>query len=104
MCGHMRVIAGSAKGRRLAASRGLAVRPTSDKVKGAIFSVLGSRFHIESAQLLDVFAGSGALGIEALSRGARTVTFVEHSAAAARVLRENLHRCGFSDRARVLQI
>ncbi len=104
MCGRMRVIAGSAKGRRLTASPGLAVRPTADKVKGAIFSILGSRFHIESAQLLDLFAGSGALGIEALSRGARTVTFVEQSAMAARVLRDNLRRCGFSDRARVLQV
>ncbi len=100
----MRVIAGSAKGRRLAAGRGLAVRPTADKVKGALFNILASRFTLESAHLLDLFAGSGALGIEALSRGATAVTFVEQSTTSARVLRDNLQRCGFSERARVLQL
>ena len=100
----MRVIAGSAKGRRLGAGRGLAVRPTADKVKGALFNIIASRFTIESAHVLDLFAGSGALGIEALSRGAASVTFVEQSATSARVLRENIQRCGFSDRARVLQL
>ena len=104
MCRPVRIIAGSAKGRRLAAGRGLAVRPTADKVKGALFNILASRFDLESTHLLDLFAGSGALGIEALSRGAASVTFVEQSAASARVLRENIHRCGFDDRARVLQI
>ena len=100
----MRVIAGSAKGRRLAAGRGMAVRPTADKVKGALFNILASRFDIESAHLLDLFAGTGALGIEALSRGAAAVTFVEQSAQSARVLRENIARCGFETRARVLQM
>jgi pantetheine-phosphate adenylyltransferase len=100
----MRVIAGSAKGRPLVAGRGMAVRPTADKVKGALFNIVASRFELESAQLLDLFAGSGALGIEALSRGAAAVTFVEQAATAARVLRENVQRCGFSDRARVLQL
>jgi pantetheine-phosphate adenylyltransferase len=100
----MRVIAGTAKGRRLAAGRGLAVRPTADKVKGALFNILASRFEIESTDLLDLFAGSGALGIEALSRGAGTVTFVEQSATSVRVLRDNLQRCGFIERARVLQL
>ncbi|MFQ5665523.1 MAG: pantetheine-phosphate adenylyltransferase [Candidatus Binatia bacterium] len=100
----MRVIAGTAKGRRLLAGRGRALRPTADKVKGALFSILGSRFTIASAQLLDLFAGSGALGIEALSRGAAAVTFVEQSAAAARVLRDNLKRCRFEPQARVLQV
>ena len=100
----MRVIAGSAKGRRLATSRGSAVRPTADKVKGALFNILASRFDIEATHLLDLFAGSGALGIEALSRGAAAVTFVEQSATSARVLRDNLERCGFNARARVLQM
>ena len=104
MCGHMRVIAGTAKGRRLAAGRGLAVRPTADKVKGALFNIVGSRFDIQTTQLLDLFAGSGALGIEALSRGAASVTFVEESATSIRVLRDNLQRCGFSERARILQL
>jgi pantetheine-phosphate adenylyltransferase len=100
----MRVIAGSAKGRRLAAGRGMAVRPTADKVKGALFNILASRFALESTHVLDLFAGSGALGIEALSRGAAAATFVEQSATSARVLRENLQRCGFAARARVLQL
>ncbi|HVO25906.1 MAG TPA: pantetheine-phosphate adenylyltransferase [Candidatus Margulisiibacteriota bacterium] len=100
----MRVIAGSAKGRRLGAGRGMAVRPTADKVKGALFNILASRFDIDATQLLDLFAGSGALGIEALSRGAAAVTFVEQSAASARVLRENLQRCGFNAQAHVLQM
>jgi pantetheine-phosphate adenylyltransferase len=82
----------------------MAVRPTADKVKGALFNILASRFVLEATHLLDLFAGSGALGIEALSRGATAVTFVEQSAAAVRVLRDNLQRCGFGARARVLQL
>ena len=66
----MRVIAGMAKGRRLRAVPGTAVRPTADRVKEALFSMLGSRFDVAAGDLLDLFAGSGALGIEALSRGA----------------------------------
>ena len=81
----------------------MALRPTADKVKGALFNILASRFDLEATQLLDLFAGSGALGIEALSRGAAAVTFVEQSAASARVLRDNLQRCGFATQARVLQ-
>jgi pantetheine-phosphate adenylyltransferase len=100
----MRVIAGSAKGRRLSTSRGVAVRPTSDKVKGALFSILESRFTLGSTEVLDLFAGSGALGIEALSRGARHATFVEQSSASVAVLRANLERCGFTQQSRVLQL
>jgi pantetheine-phosphate adenylyltransferase len=98
----MRVIAGTAKGRRLRAGRGLALRPTADKVRGAVFNILESRFNLESAAVLDLFAGTGALGIEALSRGAGAVTFVEKSPASVRVLRDNLRLCGLQDRARVL--
>ncbi len=98
----MRVIAGSAKGRRLRAGRGMALRPTADKVKGALFSILESRFELRAAEVLDLFAGTGALGIEALSRGAAAVTFVEQASASVRVLRENLRLCGFEARARVL--
>ena len=100
----MRVIAGSARGRRLTAGRGRTVRPTADKVKGALFSSLASRINIESSTILDLFAGSGALGIEALSRGAAHVTFVEQAAAALPALRENLDRCHFTTRARVLPL
>ena len=98
----MRVIAGTSKGRRLHSAPGRSVRPTADKVKGALFNILVSRFTIESASVLDLFAGTGNLGIEALSRGAGHVTFVEQSAASNRLLRENLKLCGFEKQTRVL--
>lgn len=98
----MRVIAGSARGRRLEAPRGRGVRPTADRVKEALFSILASRVDLEDAVLLDLFAGSGALGIEALSRGAARVTFVEQDGTARRALGANLDRCGMVDRGRVL--
>jgi 16S rRNA (guanine966-N2)-methyltransferase len=84
----MRVIAGAHKGRRLVAPPGSATRPTSDRVREALFSILGDRVH--DARVLDLFAGSGALGIEALSRGARQATFVDNAAAAANAIRRNL--------------
>lgn len=96
------MIAGSAKGRRLEAPRGRLVRPTADRVKEALFSVLGSRMDLAERVLLDVFAGSGALGIEALSRGAAAVTFIEQEPVARRALGANLERCGVADRARVI--
>jgi len=98
----MRVIAGSAKGRRLQAGTGEAIRPTSDKVKGALFSILGSRLDLRGQRLLDLFAGAGALGIEALSRGAARVTFVDESPRATAILRHNLETCGFTDRAAII--
>src|SRR5262245_9520031 len=99
----MRVIAGTAKGRRLRAGKGLAVRPTSDKVKGAIFNILASRYDLEGAHVLDLFAGSGNLGIESLSRGAAQVIFVEQSTDAARVLRANLDLCRMAGQGRILR-
>lgn len=83
----MRVIAGRLGGRRLAAPRGQATRPTSDRVREALFSILGD---VRGAAVLDVYAGTGALGIEALSRGATRAVFVESARAAVAVLRENL--------------
>ncbi|MDX2170724.1 MAG: 16S rRNA (guanine(966)-N(2))-methyltransferase RsmD [Deltaproteobacteria bacterium] len=100
----MRVIAGSARGRRLDTVAGWSVRPTADRVKEALFSALGSRATLDGATVLDLFAGSGALGIEALSRGARHVTFVEQDRAARLVLARNLERCGFNDRATLLSV
>jgi 16S rRNA (guanine966-N2)-methyltransferase len=88
----MRVIAGRHGGRRLQAPAGEATRPTADRVREALFSILGPR--VEGARVLDLFAGSGALGIEALSRGAASATFVESSPAAVRVLRANLDALG----------
>lgn len=88
----MRVIAGSYRGRRLQAPPGLDTRPTSDRVREALFSILGAR--VEDARVLDLFAGSGALGIEALSRGAREATFVDSSATAIRAIGANLEAVG----------
>jgi 16S rRNA (guanine966-N2)-methyltransferase len=83
----VRVIAGRFGGRRLSAPRGARTRPTSDRVREALFSVLGE---LEGARVLDLFAGSGALGIEALSRGAARATFVDSAPVALRALRDNL--------------
>jgi 16S rRNA (guanine966-N2)-methyltransferase len=83
----MRVIAGRYGGRRLSAPRGAATRPTADRVREALFSALGD---VTDMTVLDLFAGSGALGIEALSRGAREATFVDNAAAAIRALEANL--------------
>jgi 16S rRNA (guanine966-N2)-methyltransferase len=87
----MRVVAGSFKGRRLQAPRGARTRPTSDRVREAVFSLLGD---VAGARVLDLYAGSGALGIEALSRGAASATFVERDARAAAALRRNLDAVG----------
>ncbi len=112
----MRVIAGVAKGRPLHAPRGTAVRPTSDKVKGAIFSMLESLllarlpesdegYALEEiwagVRMLDLYAGTGALAIEALSRGAAGADLVEASPAACRVIRRNLAETGLAARARL---
>jgi 16S rRNA (guanine966-N2)-methyltransferase len=96
----MRVIAGAAKGRRLTAPRGRGTRPTSDRVREALFSALQDR--LPQARVADLYAGSGALGIEALSRGAATATFVERSRAAHDVIVENLERTGLADDAAVI--
>ena len=87
----MRVIAGTLGGRRLKAPPGRGTRPTSDRVREALFSMLGD---LAGARVLDLFAGSGALGIEALSRGAASVLFVERDARAVEVLRGNLSALG----------
>ncbi len=97
----MRVIGGSARGRRLRAGGGPGVRPTSDRVREAVFDLIGPAGPGE--RVLDLFAGSGALGIEALSRGARLAVFVERDRRALNLTRANLARCGFADRARLRQ-
>ena len=88
----MRIVAGRWGGRRLAAPRGSETRPTSDRVREALFSILGDR--VQDARVLDLFAGSGALGLEALSRGAAAATFVDSAPAAIAVLRANLDSLG----------
>jgi 16S rRNA (guanine966-N2)-methyltransferase len=86
----MRVIAGTARGRRLATPPGRGTRPTGDKVRQAVFNALESLGRVDGATVLDLYAGSGALGIEALSRGAARCTFIESDRAAAAVVRANL--------------
>jgi 16S rRNA (guanine966-N2)-methyltransferase len=98
----MRVVAGTARGRRLAAPRDDAVRPTGDRVREAVFNALHSQGAVVDAAVLDLFAGTGALGIEALSRGAAHATFVECSRAHAALVEDNLATCGFTDRADVV--
>jgi 16S rRNA (guanine966-N2)-methyltransferase len=96
----MRVITGSAKGRRLMTPEGAQVRPTSDVAKEAIFSII--QFEVEGAQVLDLFAGSGQLGIEALSRGAAGAVFVDRSREAQSAIRHNLDKTGLAQRARLV--
>jgi 16S rRNA (guanine966-N2)-methyltransferase len=95
----MRVIAGRLGGRRLVAPRGLATRPTTDRVREALFSALGP---LSGARVLDLFAGTGALGIEALSRGASRAVFVESARPAIAALRENLQALDLGAVTRVL--
>jgi 16S rRNA (guanine966-N2)-methyltransferase len=99
----VRVVAGSARGRRLVAPKGDLVRPTTDRVKESVFNALGSLDALEGAEVLDLFAGSGALGIEALSRGALHATFVDDHPPSIAALRLNLAATGLTDRARVVR-
>jgi len=93
----MRVVAGAHKGRRLQAPRGRRTRPTTDRVREALFSLLGD---VSGARVLDLYAGSGALGIEALSRGASAATFVDSDARAVAAIRRNLQAIGVEADAR----
>ena len=95
----MRVITGSARGRSLLTLPGEDVRPTTDQVKEAMFSII--QFEVEGAAVLDLFAGSGQLGIEALSRGARLAVFVEQSRKAQEVVRQNLLATKLAEHSRV---
>lgn len=95
----MRVIAGQARGRRLKAPKGMNTRPTSDRVKEAVFNVLAGR--LNQSRVLDVFAGSGAMGIEALSRGAQRAVFIEKNHRAWLTLKENLLLTGFAELAQI---
>src|SRR5580692_5445807 len=97
----MRVIAGEFRSRRLKTMDGLALRPTPDRLREALFSVLAPR--IEGVTFLDAYAGSGAVGIEALSRGAAHAIFVEKRFSAVRVIRENLASLGVESRATVVE-
>lgn len=96
----MRIISGEKKGTRLFSLKKRKIRPTSDKVKGAIFNILSS---VEDKIVLDLFAGSGALGIEALSRGALEVVFVDNSFSSLDLIRKNLQKLGLRDKGMLLK-
>ena len=96
----MRVISGTARGRRLKELEGMETRPTTDRVKEAVFNII--QFDIEGRRILDLFAGTGQLGIEALSRGAAMAVFVEQRRDAATLIRDNLKVTDFTDRGRVI--
>jgi 16S rRNA (guanine966-N2)-methyltransferase len=98
----MRVVAGTAGGLRLVAPEGQTTRPTSDRVREATFNALGSMGAIDNARVLDLFAGSGALGIEALSRGAAHATFVDRDVRARNAVAANLEATHLADRATVV--
>lgn len=96
----MRIITGLARGRRLKEPEGMEIRPTTDMVKESLFNII--QYDIEGRKALDLFAGTGQLGIEALSRGAASVTFIDESQAAIKLIKENLKRSGLEG-AKVLQ-
>ena len=99
----MRVIAGEARGRQLLAPKSLRVRPTADRVKEALFSMLVSRLgEFDGMRVLDIFAGTGNLGIEALSRGAAYAVFIDSHRESAELIRKNLELTRYSERAKVL--
>lgn len=98
----MRVVAGELRGRRIEAPAGERTRPTTDKVREAVFNALGSLEVLDGATVLDLFAGSGAMGIEALSRGAAHCTFVENDRAALVALRRNIESLGLVHRTTVV--
>ena len=93
----MRVIGGRSRGRRLKAKLPTTIRPTSDRVRESIFDILGSLGGVEALDVVDLFCGSGALGVEALSRGAATATFVDRDPDALAAVRENLRAVGLHD-------
>ena len=95
----MRIVAGTHRGRRIAAPSGRATRPTPDRVREAVFSIVGP---VDGLDVLDLFAGSGALGLEALSRGAATATLVDRSPRAVAAIRRNADSLGLEDRVRVV--
>jgi 16S rRNA (guanine(966)-N(2))-methyltransferase RsmD len=96
-----RIVAGTARGRRLAAPKGRGTRPTSEKVRAAVFNLLGQFF--EGGAVLDLYAGTGAMALEALSRGCARAVCVEADRGAAEILRGNAERCGFAGRVEILR-
>ena len=100
----MRVVAGDLRGRRIESPSGDATRPTTDKVREAVFNALGSLGVVDGATVVDAFAGTGAMGIEALSRGAAHCTFIEKDRDALQVLKRNITSLGLADRSSVVSL
>lgn len=98
----MRIISGTCRGRKLTLLKGLDIRPTSDRIRESIFNILDSR--TRDARVLDLFAGTGALGLETLSRGAAHAVFVDLSPTACRIIRQNIDRCHFSGQSELIQL
>jgi 16S rRNA (guanine966-N2)-methyltransferase len=98
----MRIIAGNLKGRKLESPRSLPIRPATDRVRESVFNLIASRRSFESASVLDLFCGTGAIGLEAVSRGAANVTFVDLNRDAIRLTRRNAENLGVADRATFL--
>lgn len=101
----LRIVAGSLKGRAIAGPKTDAIRPTSERHRGSLFDIIehGQRFDLDGARVLDLFAGTGALGIEALSRGAGFGVFVEEGVEGRGLLRENIHSLGLQGRTKILR-
>lgn len=97
----MRITGGMIKGRRLANLKGVTIRPTSDIVRGAIFDILGQT--LTDLRVLDLFAGTGSLGIESLSRGAKKAVFVDSSYRAISIIKNNLIRCGYEELSMIIR-
>src|SRR5882672_663553 len=96
----MRIVAGTLRSRQLKSLKGLSLRPTSDRLRETLFNILGAR--VEGSRFLDLFAGSGAIGIEAISRGAVSAVFVENHSAAVRLIRENLASLEIKSETRII--
>ncbi len=101
----MRIVGGDLKGRSLATPRGLSIRPTTDRTREAVFNVLAHRFPeaLDGARVLDLFAGTGALGIEAMSRGASFCIFIEESAEGRGLIRDNVESFGLTGRTKIFR-
>lgn len=97
----MRVVGGIARGRKLAPFKASGIRPTSDRAREAVFNILGQ--NLGRGKVLDIFAGTGAMGIEALSRGAPSVVFIDSSKGAVEVIKKNLSLCGFEEQGHILK-
>jgi 16S rRNA (guanine966-N2)-methyltransferase len=97
----LRIISGTYRGKKLKPFPGQTIRPTSDRLREAIFNILSNRVRL--AVVLDLFAGTGALGIEALSRGAHSATFIEKDKTVASILEENIRSCSLTDKTQVIQ-